>query len=71
MKIVSSLAFAYALNAVWEVSPLVLAAEATTRMLRGMRAAVTHRYLGRLRLPGNNAPSRLFPKAVEWLIRLL
>jgi beta-lactamase regulating signal transducer with metallopeptidase domain len=43
MKIVSSFAFAYVLNAVWEVSLLVLAAEATIRMLRGMRAAVTHR----------------------------
>jgi beta-lactamase regulating signal transducer with metallopeptidase domain len=43
MKIVSSFAFAYLLNAVWAVSLLVLAAETTTRMLRGMRAAVTHR----------------------------
>jgi beta-lactamase regulating signal transducer with metallopeptidase domain len=43
MKIVSSFALAYVLNAVWEVSLLVLAAEATTRMLRGIRATVTHR----------------------------
>ena len=43
MKIISSFAFAYVLNALWQLPLLVLAAESTIRMLRGTRAAVIHR----------------------------
>jgi beta-lactamase regulating signal transducer with metallopeptidase domain len=43
MTIISSFVVAYVLNAVWEVPLLALAAEITTHMLRGMRAAIIHR----------------------------
>jgi beta-lactamase regulating signal transducer with metallopeptidase domain len=43
MKIISSFVFAYVFNALWEVPLLVLAAETTSHMLPGMRAAIIHR----------------------------
>jgi beta-lactamase regulating signal transducer with metallopeptidase domain len=43
MRNLVSIAFAYAVNALWLLPVLVLAAEATTKLCRGLRASLLHR----------------------------
>jgi beta-lactamase regulating signal transducer with metallopeptidase domain len=43
MHTLTSILFAYALNALWQLPLLVLAAEAAVRLLRGLRAKIIHR----------------------------